>query len=547
MVAGCGGGSKGDVLPPSQQIFHYPLNPASTDVKDLDPATTQDFYSYVPVALVFPGLLVLDANSAPQPWAAQGMPAYDATANTYTFKVRTGLRWSDGTPIDANTYAYSINRALSPCTASPVTYYLFPIKDAPAFATESCNTDGTIKGKIQTLIGDSITVPDSQTLVIQLSAPAPYFLAAMTYPTTYAQPKQLIDQYGAKDWTNHLADNGGFGGNLYKVKLWDHKGHLNLIANPSFWGTQPRLHEIDLEIYQSEPTEFDTYLDGRLDLGIPSASQYTQAKARSDFHQVPFLDIEYIQDTWTDKPFDDVRVRQAFELALDKEVLVDHVLSGKYSPTNHIVPQGMYGYDANLVGPDGTTSLTGSVTKATALMQSYANDKCQGQFSKCTPVTFSVSNDPAEVTLSQAMLAMWQTAFPGYPIKTSAVDFNTLLSDIYGPNPPQSYLIGWAADYPDPQDWLSLQFGPTSLNNTGKVSVPQANTLMTRADQDLNPTSRAQGYNQAEQLMVTDVAWAPIYQGTTPYNLPTYVHNLVYNSLQEIALSTWQQIYLTTH
>ena len=263
MVAGCGSSPASTIRPPSQQIFRFPLDAASTDVKTMDPASTQDFYSGVPVGLVYPGLLTLAINNQPVPWAAAGMPVFDAAKNTYTFTVRSGLKWSDGTPIDANTFAYSINRSLSPCTASPVTYYMFPIMDAQAFSTETCGSDGTtIKGKIQSLIGDSLNVPDSQTLVITLNAPAPYFLQAMTYPTAFAQPEQLIQQYGTKDWTAHLTDNGGFGGSLYKVSLWDHKGDLDLVANPSFWGTQPKLRQIDFKIYQTISADY-SHLPGR--------------------------------------------------------------------------------------------------------------------------------------------------------------------------------------------------------------------------------------------------------------------------------------------
>lgn len=547
-VAGCGGSPASNVLPPSQQILHYFLNPASEDIKTMDPAVTQDFYSGIPVSMVFPGLLEADANSQPTPFAAAAMPTYDTSANTYTFKIRPGLKWSDGTPIDANTFAYSINRAESPCTASPLTYYLFPIKDAAAFSTEKCNpSTGVITGKIQSLIGDSLNVPDSQTLVITLNAPAPYFLQAMTYPTTYAQPEQLIQKYGVKDWTNHLTDNGGFGGSLFKVSLWNHTGKLNLVANPDFWGAPPKLHEVDFTIFQTTDAEYSTYLTGRLDVGEPPAAQYKRAKARSDFHELPYLATEYLQPTWTIAPFNDVRVRQAFDLALNKTVLVNQVLQGRYIATNHIVPQGMEGYDPSLTAPDGTTSLSGDTAKATALMQAYANDKCSGQLSKCPPITLSASNDPTEVTLNQAMLQMWETAFPGYPIKTNFLDFNTLLSQIYSVNPPQFYLIGWSADYGDSQDFLSLQFGPTSLNNTGFVHVPAADALMTKADQDLNPTTRTQEYNQAEQLLVDQGAWIPIYQSKTVYNIPTYVHNFVYNSLQEIPPSSWEMMYLTAH
>src|SRR5579885_2452750 len=516
IVAGCGSGSNGGVRPDAQQILRYPLDAASSDIKTMDPALNQDFYSYYPISLVFPGLMTLDANGTPQPWAAASAPTFDQTANTYTFKVRSGLKWSDGTPIDANTFAYSINRSLSPCTGSLVTYYLFPIKNAQAFSTEKCGTDGvSVVGQIKSLIGDYLLVPDTRT---------------------------LINQYGIKDWTNHLV---GFGGNLFNVKLWDHKGHIDLVRNDGFWGAKPKLREVDFTVYKTTAALYADYLDGRLDEGRSPADQYKQSKARSDFHEVPYLGIGYYQPKWAKAPFNNLDARQAFAEAIDKQIIADNVLQGADVPTYHIVPQGMYGYDPNLVGPDGTTSVSGNVTAAKAAMAKYVAEACGGKITTCTPVTLYDTNDPVKQTEDQAVVAMWQNAFPGYPINTQFLDFNSLLTLIYSANAPQIFGIGWSADYPDPQDWLSLQFAPGSINNTGNVNVPAANTLMAQADTNLDPTSRAQEYNQAEQLLVTDVAWISMYQEKTRYNLPTYVHNFAFDSLATIPLATWQSIYLT--
>ncbi len=116
-MAGCGTSSSGAApLPDAQQIFRFPLNANGVDIKTMDPAKIQDLYSYYPIEVVFPAMLTLDSNGNPYPWAAASMPTFDTTTNVYTFKIRPGLKWSDGTPIDANTFAYSINRSLSPCT-----------------------------------------------------------------------------------------------------------------------------------------------------------------------------------------------------------------------------------------------------------------------------------------------------------------------------------------------------------------------------------------------------------------------------------------------
>ena len=521
MVAGCGTSASSNVLPDSQQILRMPLVVTDVDIRTMDPALDTDYYSYFPIFMTFPNLVTLDQNGNITPWAAAAMPSFDSATNTYTFNIRPNLKWSDGTPIDANTFAYSINRSLSPCTGSGVTYYMYSIKDAPAFSTEKCGSDGvSVAGTIKSLIGDSITVADPQTLKIHLSAPAPYFLDGLSYPTGDAQPQQLIQQYGTKNWTDHLTDNGGFSGNLYKVKVWDHKGNLDLVRNDSFWGTKPKLREVDFKIYKTGAAEYADYLDGKLDQGSAPSAQYKQSKARPDFHEVPWLSTFYYQPNWAKAPFDNLDVRQAFDLALNKDVLASQVNQGAVIATNHIVPQGMPGYDQSLVGPDGSASTSGNVSKATSLMDTYATANCKGytagskQFGSCPPVTLVDANDPSVVTADQAAVQMWQTAFPGYPIKTSFIDFNTEISLIYSPNAPQLCGIGWVADYPDPQDWLSLQFGTGAINNTGNVNVPAANALMTQADQDLG-SDRMSLYNQAEQLLVTNVAWIVLDQGKT--------------------------------
>ena len=107
-------------------------------------------------------------------------------------------------------------------------------------------------------------------------------------------------------------------------------------------------------------------------------------------------------------------------------------------------------------------------------------------------MTLLDASEPSVETYDQAALQMWQQAFPGYPIKDQFEDFNTLLTQIYSVNAPQIFGIAWSADYPDPQDWLSLQFAPTSINNTGAVNVPAANTLMAQADRDLDERTLAQ-------------------------------------------------------
>ncbi|HKW23546.1 MAG TPA: ABC transporter substrate-binding protein, partial [Ktedonobacterales bacterium] len=196
ILAGCESGStqpKPTALPDSQQVLRVPLI-GQKDISGLDPATVADANSLAVMSLIYPGLVTLNANQHVIPWAADGLPDVSEDGLTYTFHVRAGLKWSDGTPITASSFAYSINRALSPCVNSRVNYYLFGLKDAVAFFnTGRCESDGvTVDGPIKTLIGDALIVTDPLTLQIVLAQPAAYFLNILSYPVAYAAPQQLI-------------------------------------------------------------------------------------------------------------------------------------------------------------------------------------------------------------------------------------------------------------------------------------------------------------------------------------------------------------------
>ena len=550
LVSACGGSgssnsSSGAAAPDSQQVLHDVLTPGSNDIATMDPDLVQDAYSIVPINLVFPPLVALNSKLEVVPWAASAAPTVSSDGMTYTFSIRSGLKFSDGEPIDASAFAFSMNRSLDPCTASPVAYYLLPIKDAATFNGESCK-NGTASGSISTLIGDSIVVKDPQTLVVTLQAPAAYFLEAMTYPTSYAVPQNMIKQYGSK-WIDHLADGSGFGGNLMKVTKWDHNGTLVLDRNDSFWGTKSKLREIDYTIYKSVETQYNAYLAGQNDRGIPPTTQYAAAKTKPDFHETGILQIDYYAMNWQNAPFDDVRMRQAFSLAVDRQALATSVLHGTVIPSYHIVPQGMPGYNANLKAPDNSQSLTGNPTMATQLEQAYVKDICGVNAASCPPVTLTITIGSQDITNeAEAALAMWQKAFPGYPIKIATTDFNTLLGNLAAKKV-QFWAIAWIADYPDPQDWLSLQFLPTAQYNDGNVNVPDATALMTKADAEQNQQQRIADYQQAEQLLVNQVAWMTLDQAKAFYQVRSYVNGYTEDAQGDVPLDQWQKMYIVSH
>ncbi|HET8905946.1 MAG TPA: peptide ABC transporter substrate-binding protein [Ktedonobacterales bacterium] len=547
ILAGCQTSTakpKPTALPDSQQILRAPLV-GQKDVSGLDPATVSNANSLAIMSLIYPGLVTLNANQQVIPWAADGLPDISEDGLTYTFHVRAGLKWSDGTPINAQTFAYSLNRALSPCVNSPVNYYLFGLKDAVSFFTTGrCASDGvTVEGPLTTLIGDALKVTDQQTLEIVLAQPAAYFLDTLSYPVAYAVPQQTITKYGS-DWTKHLADGSGLGGSLYMLTAWPHNGTLTLTRNPNFWGANPLLREIDYTFYPTADNEYAAWQADKSDVGYAPTTQYPSASAAKDFHETGMLNLYYFAMSWTEAPFNNLLARQAFALALDKQAIATDVLKNTVIPTNHIVPQGMPGYNAALRGPDGSTHLTGDPAIATKYGQQYANVACHGKFATCATVVLTIPSGQSWLTsVANTAVAAWKKALPGWPISIRAVDQRTLLQQL-GNRQPQLWLFNWLGDYPDPQDWLSLQFLPGSDNNIGNVTVDQANTLMLKADAEVDPLQRMRDYNAAEQLLVVNIAWIPLYQTKVWWQTKPTVRNYALTSFGLTSLDVWPTIYI---
>ncbi|HEY7781033.1 MAG TPA: peptide ABC transporter substrate-binding protein [Ktedonobacterales bacterium] len=576
LVAGCtagpGSGQPSDMAPASQQTFHYQLVTGASDISGLDPDVNFDdgdisahAASALPISLIYSGLVALDDNLAVENWDAQKV---DVTPDglRYTFHLRSGLKFSDGTSVHASDYAFGLNRTLDPCLdsatgGSPVAFYLYPIKDATTFNQETCapgagganNSYGPGTGQsgavLKTLVGDSIVADDTAaTLTITLSAPAAYFLHALAYPEAVAIEAKVVGANATNSsWTKTLSQGatGQGGSGPYYVSAWDHKGSLVLKANPYFW-KKPYLRTISISIYPDGATAYKAYQSGKDDIGYPTATDLAQAHTKGDLRQQGVIWVNYLGMNWKQPPFDDVRARQAFALALNKDQLVANVLRGTQTATNHIVPAGMPGYNPNLKGPAGVASTQGDAAKAKGLWQQYVQAKCGGQASGCAAVTLNYSSGNATAgALATAMAAMWSSAL-GVNVALQPVEFDTLQGQL-ATQSVQFWMIGWRGTFPDPEDFLSEQFQQGAPYNFGNVAIKDANALMARADTDLNEAERLQEYQQAEQMLVDQVAWVPYDQVTDHWQVKSWIHGYVETALGQPALDQWLGMYVANH
>jgi ABC-type transport system substrate-binding protein len=519
--------------PPDKQILRYPIG--APDFSALDPAVSDATTDYTPVSLIFAGLVRLDSNNNVQLDLAS---SYKVSSDgiTYTFTLHPNLTFSDGTSLTATDVAYSINRTLTPATASPTASFLSAIKDFLPMLT----------GKITTLIGDSLIVNDPQTLNIVLSAPAPYFMQELAGLNTHVVNKALIDKYGAT-WTDHLGEGAGAG--IFKVDSYSHSQGMVLVPNPNYYGTKARLQKLEFLPSSDPDTVYKEYLAGQLDYASIPLSDLASDKSRKDYQHAGVLNIDFLEINFLAKPFDNAHIRQAFALAINKDIIASNVLHGAYEPTNHLLPEGMPGYNNKLTGPDGVSSTAGDKTKAQQLLQQGMQEAGYSSVSALPAITFTFPNLGQDFqNAAEAIVQQWQTVL-GVTAQLQVEDIPTFLSrDLPATQghagPLQIWFLGYSY-LADPFFWLNTFFGTgASLNDANYGQTPDQQAVqqqLATAATNSNAQQRTQQYNDAEQTIVNDVPWIPLVQGSLNVLINPKVQNFAANG----PTKTWSDVYIS--
>ena len=561
LLAACGGSSSvsngpSDKGANQKLVINWPTGGGSNDIPTYDDAQAQDSAS-IPIAnMLFDPLVTLDQNLKVENWGADQVTT-SADGLTYTFHIRSGQKFTDGTPVKASDYAFSLNRVINPCLASPVGYYLPQgnLKDANAFNTEACAKDGkTVVGSIQTLIGDSIVADDSaSTLTLTLSQPSGFFLDAVSYTANgVVEQSALGDGLGASGaWTANLSKPEGNSG-MFEVKSNDKSGHLKLVPNPNWWGNAAgkklNFSEVDFNMFESSDTQYSAYQSDNtvaMSDAIPS-QQIAAAKAdpaTSGFQQTPLLLFQGFSMNYKIAPFTNKDARLAFCEAINRTQVANNVLSGVATGTWHIVPQGMPGYNPNLQPPDGS-GIGSNLTTAQSHWAAY-KATLNGAAVPAIKISFNLSSTTAKA-LAEFYQSTWNQAF-GLNVSLDQTAWTTILKE-EAQKTVQLFRFGWIADYPDPQDFLTLLFSTGSGYNEQNASVPAADTLMKQADGIFQPSQQDQrmtDYNQAEQLLINDGAFCPVYTEPNTYTQRSWVKNMTQSAEAYYPDDAWVTGYIS--
>ena len=526
VLAACGGSTStpanGGTTLATKQVLTFP-NVGIADLASLDPATGPDQNSALAVSMIYSGLVRSDKNLNVIPDQATWHVSDDK--KTYTFAIKPGITFSDGTPVNAQAYVYTWTRALLPEVISPI---------ASFFEAPIVGSDAVANGKSKTLSG--VKALDDHTLQVTLSQPTPYFLEDLTTSVFYALNQKLINQYGQRNWANH-AEGMGIGTGPFMVKTWNHNAQMVLVPNPHYYGNKTKLTEVDMLFVKDNSTAFKSYSAGQYSfIWNLTPQDQLQAKSLQGFMRVPLLQTDLMFFDNARAPFNNVAVRQAFAYAIDKPTLVHAVLKDSVTAAQTIIPPGMPGYQPNFAG------LSFDAAKAKSLFQSVYPD-----VSKAPSFTFTYPSSQVTPNEAAVLQQMWQTAL-GVQVKMRSVELTAYNNETAANRANHTIQFGftqWGADFPDPYDWLTLNLTSSASNNNGSWNNPTFDQTVAKAE-TLTGNERIALYNQAEQIAITDVGWLPIDHQATAAVIPPWVHGVSLNA-GGLYFNDWSDVYLLQH
>ncbi len=529
ILAGCGTNNSSGPNLAKNQVLRL-ANIGTQDIKTMDPAAPADLNSAQAISLAYTGLVKLDQkNLEIKPDIATGWDVSNG-GMTYTFHLRSGIKFSNGDPVTAQDFAYTIDRTLDPCLQpqpSPVapTYLGDVVGNADRYNAKCTNPPSA-----PSVIGKGVVVIDDHTLQFNLDKPIGFFLDQLTYPTAFVVDKKIVDQ-AKGDLSQVSAGTGPF-----MLQSWQHNSKLVFVPNPNWYGAKSHLTEIDMPMFADTGPAFKAFQGKQIDVdNLLDSINYPIAKNGANklwnYFEGPYLDINYVTGNDKVAPFDKLAVRQAFAEAIDRNTVSTQTLNGFYIPSDHIIPDGMPGYNKNLQG------LPFNPTDAKQKLLSAYPD-----LSKLPPITLEYAKiadlDKAYTKMQQD----WQT-YLGVKVTLDAVDFEKLVTDVLTNNV-QFFGLAWIADYPDPQDWTTLQFTTYGLYDNQNFDDPQIDQLVAKADVDQNQAERYKLYQQVEELAVQEEAWAPWSQQKNVYVYQNNVHGYVLDAGGLTPPDVWANVYI---
>lgn len=535
---------EGTPAPSAGGPFEITLNIAS-EPQSIDPALNSAVDGAIMLGHMFEGLMKWKDSGVETPGSdgtctnaelTEGQAeSYEKVVNddgtvTYTFKIRSDARWSDGKPVTAGDFVYSWQRLVTPETAADYNYMIDSVVNANEIMAGDMDPTEL-----------AVSAPDDSTFVVTLTSDLPYFLEVCAFPATFPVRQDVTtkeDGTPNDQWTFDVATylcNGP-----YKLTAWNHNSEIVMEPNEQYYDVANLgPDKITFKLMDDQNAMLSGFNSGELDFieDVPQA-ELPSLIASGDLKIVDYIGTYYVCYQTQKAPFDDPRVRQAFTLAVNRTFIVDQVTQAGQVPANGFVPAGVYdaagstGDDFRTVGGayysiegDADYSYEANCEKARELLADAGYPNGEG----FPVVEYLYNTSDAHKAMAEALQNMWETEL-GVKVTLNNQEWAVFLQTRKDGN----YSIarnGWIADYNDPMSFLDMWLTGGG-NNDAQYANADYDAKIQEAKNTTDPAARMQLMHEAENIIMgQDWALNPLYFYTQKYMLSDRVGGMFYTPL----------------
>lgn len=468
----------------------------------LDPNLSSFNNSIAVVTQLFAGLLRFNQDLTLAPHAAEVVPSPEnggisPDGLTYTFRLRRDLKWSDGTPVTARDFEFSAKRMLDPRLSARYASFYYDIRGAEDYnraagtQEQPKNADEAALAQLRERVG--VRALDDYTLQFTLRQARFTFLQLSALWPLYPLRADVIAEKG-----DQWAEAGSLIGNgPFTLAQWEHQDQIVMVPNPHYFGEKPRVARIVYRIITDTNAEFAAYRSGELDATrVPPANVravLSDATLGQELYRAPDLRTFALQFNLAHPPFDNTRVRQAISLAVDRRAFVEKVRNGVGTAAYSWIPPGMPGHD-----PEAGRQWEFNAARARSLLAEAGYPEGRG----LPAVAFQYSDSSTNKLIAEFLQGQMKENL-GLGVEIEPVEskaFSRLIAD----EKFQWALLGWVADYPDPDNWLPEIFGSRGGNNHTGYRSPRFDELARAALAEPDPSRRLGLWGEAQRLVVED-------------------------------------------
>ncbi|CAN7282285.1 peptide ABC transporter substrate-binding protein [Rhizobium sp. LjRoot254] len=440
------------------------------------------------------GLMVYDVDGKVVPGTAESHTVSD-DGKVYTFKIRQNAKWSDGSPVTAGDFVFSITRLLDPATAAGYANILYPIKGAEAFNKKTGQAEGL-----------GLKAVDDKTLEITLERPTPYFLQLLVHYTAIPVNQASIQKHG-KEFTKpgNMVTNGA-----YMLTEYVANDHITAVKNPNYWDAANV--KIDKVIYNPSEDQAATermFEAGELDIVYNFQADQreflTKKHGADQVFAAPATSTYYYVFDNRKEPFNDVRIRKALSMALDREFLAGKIYGGAQLPSFTLVPDGMEGYTLPKVDIADMDQLDRE-DAAKALLKEAG----YGEGGKPLNIDIRYNTNENHKKVAIAVADMWKALGSNINVTTQNLDVKAHYAYLQEGGSFDVARAGWSADYADPENFLNLMISSNTAFNYGHWENAKFDELMKASYDEQDPAKRMKLLSDAEAMMLAEYPIAPM-------------------------------------